>query len=405
MKIIITEDQLSKIIDEAVPLSDKEVKKRLEKSKKLAVNFKNPRQFELKYPLLWRFLRNKNLLDDVFPDRQKYKQDGYWNELTVSQEAEKYKSRSDFSNANQVAYNKARDLGILDFLFPSYMKIKPKKYTDEYIRSEVEKHGSRRELHHNNKNLYQTLVNNKLLDVYFPDKYNNPMKKLSYWTPEEIQKIKDQYLGKTDIQLKNQKLYLILKDLDLLDKIFPERLNVKGSKYTIDFFKDMVNNQYGGDFKKFREENTSLYYYIINHGYISHFDTPQTKKKRYLTMSDEELKNFAESEYQSIDDIFKYNKTLFYVLKSKGFITRKGSFMDEPTEPVPVSNPVPEKKSEIKKTVSKPQTSKEKPKITSNVSLIASQYDSFDEFSKDYPNLADIIKDNRPLFKKLFPNG
>jgi hypothetical protein len=79
--------------------------------------------------------------------------------------------------------------------------------------------------------------------------------------------------------------------------------------------------------------------------------------------------------------------------------------MDEPTEPVPVSNPVPEKKSEIKKTVSNPKTPKEKPKIMSSVSTIASQYDSFDEFSKDYPNLADIIKDNRPLFKKLFPNG
>ena len=118
MKIILTEEQLSKLVLEAVPLSQEEVEKRLKKAKKVALKFPNPRQFSLKYPNLWNFLRGKGLVDVVFPNRKVYKPDGYWNSVNTAEEASKYNSKIEFYKGNQVAYNKAVELGILNDLFP-----------------------------------------------------------------------------------------------------------------------------------------------------------------------------------------------------------------------------------------------------------------------------------------------
>ena len=42
-------------------------------------------------------------------------------------------------------------------------------------------------------------------------------------------------------------------------------------------------------------------------------------------------------------------------------------------------------------------------KLSSHLVTVASQYDSFDDFAKDFPNLANILKDNKSLLNKFFP--
>ena len=117
MKIIISESQHNKLM-EGIFISDEEKNNRLKKSIELSKDFKNPRQFALSYPKLWNFLRTQNLVDVIFPERQKYKPDGYWTIDTIGPEAMKYNSRSEFEQKNQWAYVKAKELGILDALFP-----------------------------------------------------------------------------------------------------------------------------------------------------------------------------------------------------------------------------------------------------------------------------------------------
>lgn len=110
--------------------TDKDKEKIVDKAKKfvLAKNIKNPRQLHLKNNNLYYVLRAQNLIDQVFPERKKYHPDGYWNFDTVTKEAEKYSSRSEFEKKNQVAYNKAREMGILKDLFPQ-IKERLGKYT------------------------------------------------------------------------------------------------------------------------------------------------------------------------------------------------------------------------------------------------------------------------------------
>lgn len=117
MKIVISETQRNNLI-EGIFLSDEEKKQRLETSIELAKNYSRPRQFALEHPKLWSWLRKENLVDVVFPNRQKYRPDGYWTIDTIGQESTKYNSRSEFERENQWAYEKARRLGVLDALFP-----------------------------------------------------------------------------------------------------------------------------------------------------------------------------------------------------------------------------------------------------------------------------------------------
>jgi hypothetical protein len=118
MKFVISETQRNNLI-EGIFLSDEEKKQRLEKSIKLSKDYSRPRQFALEHPKLWAWLRAQNLVDVVFPNRQKYRPDGYWTIDTIGQESTKYNSRSEFERGNQWAYEKARKLGILDALFPT----------------------------------------------------------------------------------------------------------------------------------------------------------------------------------------------------------------------------------------------------------------------------------------------
>lgn len=107
---IITEQRGNK------PLAQTIVNRRLKKAKELAVNFPNPRQFELKYKKLWNFLRGHKLVDDVFPNRQKYGED--WTHEKVKEIASRYITRRDFEIENGSAYQYAYKHKMLNDLFP-----------------------------------------------------------------------------------------------------------------------------------------------------------------------------------------------------------------------------------------------------------------------------------------------
>lgn len=224
MKILISEAQLGRLMKEAAPLPPEELELRINKAKELAVNYKNPRQFALAHPQLWNTIRAFNKLDDVFPKRHVYKPEGFWTADNVAKESRKYDSRSAFNRGNQVAYNKAVELGILDDLFPVKKKTREPNYDlDTAIQIAKEFTGTRSDFIRNHSTAYRLLKMNDLLHAYLPEKkLSNPP------IPHEVLLDKAKpYATITDL-LKNDKyLYIQLKQRALLDDLYPYPLKVQ----------------------------------------------------------------------------------------------------------------------------------------------------------------------------------
>ena len=224
MKILITESQYNSIIFEqnkrggSQPLPQKEVDKRLKKAKALAVKFPNPRQFSLKYPNLWNFLRGKGLVDVVFPNRKIYRPDGYWTPETIAQEAGKYNTKSEFHDNNQVAYMKALQFDIMNDLFPYNSNVKggmKKIWTlEKSIEAAKGFDGSLSEFSRKHSAAYHELKNNDLLSFYF--------KKRKDINDEEIIKQAKEYSNVKDLRLNNLSLYNKLVTRGLLYTLFPK---------------------------------------------------------------------------------------------------------------------------------------------------------------------------------------
>jgi hypothetical protein len=145
MKLI---DTIQDIITEhkwgSSKLPERIIDRRLKKAKELAVNFPNPRQFALKYKKLWYFLRSQNLVDEVFPNRQKYGED--FTREKVKELADKFIAPSDFQKEHPTAYQYALKRNMLNDLFPNKLdRISTGVYTSKkdespYYNDEVQKH-------------------------------------------------------------------------------------------------------------------------------------------------------------------------------------------------------------------------------------------------------------------------
>jgi hypothetical protein len=224
MKIIISETQLSRLVKEAAPLSPEELDQRIGKAKELAVNYKNPRQFALAHPQLWNTIRAFNKLDDVFPKRRLYNPEGFWTAENIAKESIKYDSRSAFLKGNQVAYNRANELGIMDDLFPEKNKTRKPNYDlDKAIEIAKEFTGTRSDFIKTHSTAYRLLKMNDLLHAYLPEKKlaNPPI-------PHGVLLDKaKQYSTITDL-LKNDKyLYIQLKQRALIDDLYPYSLKIQ----------------------------------------------------------------------------------------------------------------------------------------------------------------------------------
>jgi len=197
MKVRLTETQVAKLIDE-IKYTPEQINAKIELAKELAKQYPNPHQFELKHPNLWNFIRSRKMVNDVFPNKKNYNFRGYWTPETISKEAEKYKSRGEFQDKNQVAYNKAYKLGILDQLFPETYGT---KFNLEKSLELGKKYKTPSEFRINYPTAYKVVRDAGLLKSLFPNfngkagRYPNPKSKYGEWssksTDELIQVAKD----------------------------------------------------------------------------------------------------------------------------------------------------------------------------------------------------------------------
>jgi len=165
MKVRLTETQVAKLIDE-IKYTPEQINAKIELAKELAKQYPNPHQFELKHPNLWNFIKSRKMVDVVFPNKKNYNFRGYWTPETISKEAEKYKTRSEFQDKNQTAYNKAYRLGILDQLFPeTYVT----KFSLEKSLELGKQYKTAREFIINHFTAYKVVKDAGLLKKLFPD--------------------------------------------------------------------------------------------------------------------------------------------------------------------------------------------------------------------------------------------
>lgn len=263
MKIILTETQIQMLAKEAAPLPEKEIARRLKLAKKHAGKFPNPRQFALKYPKLWNFLRSQSLVDEVFPNRKLYHPEGYWTPETVGQESTKYSSKVEFMRGNQMAFKKAVEFGILNTLFPLDLRKvnagRPKVSLEAAIDLAKDFQGMRSEFYKQHPAAYRVLKDNNLLNKYFgadmrgnriPEedllndakKYDNiiDLRKNDFvlfnklkmrglldtlypkdYKTEKLFQTAKQYPTRFELKRNNKRIYLKILELGLMDEIFP----------------------------------------------------------------------------------------------------------------------------------------------------------------------------------------
>ena len=224
MKIMLTEGQLKNLVNEfgrgRLPLPQEDIDKRLEKAKELAVNVSNPRQFELKYPNLYNFLKGQKLFDSVFPNRKKYKPAGFWTPENIAQEARKYNTKGEFENNNQVAYHRALKFGIIDDLFPESQYGAKKKYDlDRSIELAKNFDGGRSEFFIKYPTAYRILRDHDLLTSYFG--VSKLGRKTVIFDDDLIKQAKE-YPNTRELRLNNMSLYNKLNIRGLMNTVFPK---------------------------------------------------------------------------------------------------------------------------------------------------------------------------------------
>ena len=120
MRIVITESQLKHIIikEDENYYSKEDIKRILDKSKGLAVNYKTPRQFGKDHPNLYRVLMSNNLMDEVFPGNVKNfgaevspnaEYQNYMDDLMKS--AGEYRDMSDMEKRNPKLFKQLKNYG------------------------------------------------------------------------------------------------------------------------------------------------------------------------------------------------------------------------------------------------------------------------------------------------------
>jgi hypothetical protein len=311
----------------------------LKKILKLTPKFKNPRQFSLEYPTYYNFLRKNGLMDKAFPKRQKYNPDGYWDFDTISKAAEDYVSSGDFYNGNQLAYKKAKELGILKDLFPERKK-GHRKYTIDQAKELAQNYtGGYSKFLVDYPGACRVLSDNDLLGRYFPN-IKRGRKKLdftNYTTDELIKYVQDRLPTNKSIinnipQLKDE---LINRGVDIRKKFgYTPKYEIYAGMSNDELIKTA---QTYGSREILASKNLTLYKELINRN-ISKIVFPNNPiKSKYSDMSDTELINLAQP-YGNTNNLHISNSQLSNELKSRGLTTHlfkyKHYSAEVPNEPL-----------------------------------------------------------------------
>lgn len=103
------------------------------------------------------------------------------------------------------------------------------RWTKKALQREADKYKTRGEFSKQNSSAYSVAASRKLLDELFKNHINNgytDKQKISgYWTFDKLKKYADKYKTRTEFRMKDNKLYVVAKNKNLLDELFKNHLN------------------------------------------------------------------------------------------------------------------------------------------------------------------------------------
>ena len=132
-----------------------------------AQEYKTRSEFAKESPSAYDRARQLKILDEVCSHMTKPKPKHKWTEVTIKEEALKYKTRSEFAKESPSAYARARRLGLLNevcsHMFSSISKTSP-KWTEETIKEEALKYKTRSEFAKGSPSAYDKARRSGLLN-------------------------------------------------------------------------------------------------------------------------------------------------------------------------------------------------------------------------------------------------
>lgn len=281
---------------------------------------------------------------------------GYWTYDRVKFEADKYKTRTEFQENDDKAYQSAVKYGFLDELFKNrpnngFSENRVQKgFYKKTLQDEVAKYKTRAEFQMANNNAYQGAIYNGMLDDLFKDKpnqgFSDDRKKTDHFTIEELKDEVTKYETRGDFQKGNKYAYQVAYYKGLLDELFKNHKNngysenkLKNGYSKKDKLQDEVN-KYNTRID-FYNNNKKAYHYAVgrnlldelfknkpNQGYSDDKVHPGdwTKEKlqdevnKYKTRREFEKNNdayVAAYYHKLLDELFKNHENQGYQIRYK----------------------------------------------------------------------------------------
>jgi len=307
MKILITEQQLSNIIEQTGE-SKSSMQKYEEKVKRyfnIAREYKKPSKLRTGNKFVYTWLLKRNLLLKAFnenenpPISKEEKKKEYIDKRI--QQAQKYKTPQKLREKNINLYNWLSKHGLLQDVFD------PEEIKNKEIEKKLElakDYPTPSSMSKNNPGLYSWLRRNNLLNVVW-DKQKMRQEKIE----KHIENARENYKDRGDLKRRNKALYNLLYFYDVMDETFPVSTY---KTYTDDEIIDLIKDyKYRGDLAT---QNPSLYALALRRGILD-----QVMNEPKLKYSDQELIDIG-SKYGTRSELSRNNNNVYALLVRRKLI-------------------------------------------------------------------------------------
>lgn len=168
----------------------------------------------------------------------------YWHKETCFQEAQKYRTKGEFSKKSPSAYNAARENGWLNnydfFEETSKTPKKPNGYWDCYETcfQEAQKYKTKRDFYNGNHSAYRAAIKNKWIDTWF----ENLIKGSGFWNRERCYEVAKECKSRSEFKEKYSRAYAVAYQNGYIDEYtwFKRRIHTD-DEYLIYTYEDKDN--------------------------------------------------------------------------------------------------------------------------------------------------------------------
>ena len=181
------------------------------------------------------FLKDNDLFDQVkWLKKTKCGRKVKWTKFKIKLEAKKYSNITEFSKKNYSAYSRASKLNLVNDI----CNRKYNKWTYANLESAAKKYKTKHDLRVNDACAYEAMRIRGLLDVFYKkDKKECQKSRYKKWSYEQMESVAKNYKTKHDLYVNDKNAYEAIRRNHLLDKFFSNEQKYK-SKWSYEKMKE-----------------------------------------------------------------------------------------------------------------------------------------------------------------------